>query len=240
MCAREASLLELVRSIHLNPVRAKLVADPADYRWSSHRSYLGVEAGPGIDAQPVLAQFGDQPNEARQRYREFVGVVQGDPPRPEYYQRVLGDETFKEDVERRRTPGPERPALRVRTPQALLDLVARSAGLPRARILGSERSIAVVRARRLFVQACQHAAIPGKEVATFLGRDAGLISRMGRMDEARAGAGRPIARVKVKKSSLTPSRSRAVPCPVFSPLVRAGHYRRDGRQVGLGECPCGT
>jgi REP element-mobilizing transposase RayT len=184
VCAREAYLLELVRYIHLNPVRAKVVADPADYRWSSHRSYLGMEAGPGVDAQPVLAQFGDQPSEARQRYREFVGAAQGGPPRPEYYQRVLGDETFKEDVERRRTTGPDRAASRVRTPQALLDAVARVVGIPRSRILGSELSIAVVRARRLFVQACQQSAISGKEVATLLGRDAGLISRMGRMDEA--------------------------------------------------------
>lgn len=184
VCAREAYLLELVRYIHLNPVRAKLVVDPADYRWSSHRSYLGMEAVPGVDVQPVLAQFAERPSAARQRYREFVGAARGDTARPEYYQRVLGDETFKEDVERRRTPGPARPASRARTPHELLDLVARSAGLPRARILGPERSIAVVRARRLFVQACQHSAIPGKEVATFLGRDAGLISRMGRMDEA--------------------------------------------------------
>jgi hypothetical protein len=57
-------------------------------------------------------------------------------------------------------------------------------GITRLRIIGPERSTAVVRARRLFVQACQHSAIPGTEVATFLGRDAGLISRMGRMDEA--------------------------------------------------------
>jgi REP element-mobilizing transposase RayT len=184
VCAREAYLLELVRYIHLNPVRAKLVADPADYRWSSHRSYLGTEAGPGVDVQPVLAQFAEQPSAARQRYREFVGAAQDSTARPEYYQRVLGDEMFKEVVERRRTPGPERPPSRARTPQALLDLVARFAGLPRARILGPERSIAVVRARRLFVQACQHSAILGKEVATFLGRDAGLISRMGRMDDA--------------------------------------------------------
>ena len=184
VCAREAYLLELVRYIHLNPVRAKLVADPAEYRWSGHRSYLGMEAGSDVDTQPVLAQFGEQPSEARQRYREFVRAAQGGPVRPEYYQRVLGDETFKEDIERRRTPGPERPASRARTPHEVIDLVGRSVGLPRARILGPGRSIAVVRARRLFVQACQHSAIPGKEVATFLGRDAGLISRMGRMDEA--------------------------------------------------------
>ncbi len=33
---REAYLLELVRYIHLNPVRAGLVSDPLDYPWSSH------------------------------------------------------------------------------------------------------------------------------------------------------------------------------------------------------------
>jgi len=37
-------LLALVRYIHLNPVRAGLVADPAAYRWSSHRVYLGERA----------------------------------------------------------------------------------------------------------------------------------------------------------------------------------------------------
>ena len=187
MCARDAYLLELVRYIHLNPVRAKLVADPADYRWSGHRSDrsdLCLEAGSPVDAQSVLAQFTDQPSEARRRYREFVGAVHGGTPRPEYYQRVLGDEVFKAEVERRRAPGSERPASRARTPQDLLDVVPRAVGVPRSRIIGPERSPAVMRARRFFVQACQHSAIPGTEVATFLGRDAGLISRMGRMDEA--------------------------------------------------------
>ena len=32
-------LLELVRYIHLNPLRAKLVDNPDHYRWSSHISY---------------------------------------------------------------------------------------------------------------------------------------------------------------------------------------------------------
>jgi len=90
--------------------------------------------------QPVLAQLADQPSEARRRYREFVGAAHGGPPRPEYYQRVLRDKTFKEEVERRRTPGLNRHASRSRTPQDLLDLVVRSVGLPRSRILGSERS----------------------------------------------------------------------------------------------------
>jgi hypothetical protein len=42
--ARDSYLLELVRYIHLNPVRAKLVADPADNRWNSHRAGIGTLA----------------------------------------------------------------------------------------------------------------------------------------------------------------------------------------------------
>ena len=38
LCDRNEYLLVLVRYIHLNPVRAGIVKDPADYRWSSHRS----------------------------------------------------------------------------------------------------------------------------------------------------------------------------------------------------------
>ena len=37
----DSYLLELVRYIHLNPVRTGLVKDPLDYPWSGHRAYLG-------------------------------------------------------------------------------------------------------------------------------------------------------------------------------------------------------
>lgn len=36
----------LLAYLHLNPVRARLVVDAADYRFSSHRAYLGFEAAP--------------------------------------------------------------------------------------------------------------------------------------------------------------------------------------------------
>jgi REP element-mobilizing transposase RayT len=121
VCARDSYLLELVRYIHLNPVRAKLVADPADYRWSTHRSYIGMEAESSVDTQPVLAQFADRPSEARRRYRAFVGAAGSGESRPEYYQRVLGDETFKEEVEERGAL-PDHPAARARTSEELLDL----------------------------------------------------------------------------------------------------------------------
>ncbi|MFH1114208.1 MAG: transposase [Pseudomonadota bacterium] len=42
----ESYLVELVRYVHLNPVRAGIVAEPADYRRRSRRAYLGKEALP--------------------------------------------------------------------------------------------------------------------------------------------------------------------------------------------------
>lgn len=41
LCDKDAYLLELVRYIHLNPVRAKLVMDLERYLWASHLNYLG-------------------------------------------------------------------------------------------------------------------------------------------------------------------------------------------------------
>jgi REP element-mobilizing transposase RayT len=71
----ERYLLELVRYIHLNPVRARLgvsIDDLDVYRWTGHAVLLGQRAFPAHDADFVLAHFGDTVGAARQAYREFV------------------------------------------------------------------------------------------------------------------------------------------------------------------------
>jgi putative transposase len=40
---RDEYFAEVLRYVVLNPVRAKLVAHPADYRWSSYRATAGLE-----------------------------------------------------------------------------------------------------------------------------------------------------------------------------------------------------
>jgi len=50
-------LLQLIRYIHLNPVRAGLVKDPVAYPWSSHRAYLGREELPWLSKDWVLSYF---------------------------------------------------------------------------------------------------------------------------------------------------------------------------------------
>lgn len=43
---RDAYLIEVCRYVELNPVRARLVESPADWRWSSYRAHVGVDPAP--------------------------------------------------------------------------------------------------------------------------------------------------------------------------------------------------
>lgn len=71
----DSYLLQLVRYIHMNPVRARLVGDPGAWEWSSHRVYLG-DAGqpPWLATAPVLERFHAQEPRARAAYRKFMGM----------------------------------------------------------------------------------------------------------------------------------------------------------------------
>src|SRR5512146_1265568 len=63
--------LALVRYIHLNPVRARMVKQPAAYSYSSHRAYLGREVLPWLTTNWVLGQFAPRLGMARSRYARF-------------------------------------------------------------------------------------------------------------------------------------------------------------------------
>lgn len=65
-------LLRLIRYIHLNPVKACMVSDPADYRWSSHRDYLGLQTQEWVCLKWVLDHFDRDPEIAIAAYELFV------------------------------------------------------------------------------------------------------------------------------------------------------------------------
>ncbi|MFQ5788597.1 MAG: transposase [Thermodesulfobacteriota bacterium] len=99
----ENYLLELVRYIHLNPVRAKLVKAPEDYKWSGHRAYLGNITCAWLTTELVLSQLADDLRTAIQKYEEFVFDGIGEGYRKEFHSgtlkgRVLGDDRFIEKV----------------------------------------------------------------------------------------------------------------------------------------------
>jgi REP element-mobilizing transposase RayT len=78
----EPYLLELVRYLHLNPIRTTLVPDLRAldrYPWTGHSALLGTVARPWQDTATILTQFGPNRRRARHAYRAFVaaGLLQG-------------------------------------------------------------------------------------------------------------------------------------------------------------------
>jgi len=71
---QESHLLELMRYIHLNPVRAGLAQNPRNYVWSSHNTYLGVDSKTEniIDKEKVLPYFSSDQKKSIKNYEDFV------------------------------------------------------------------------------------------------------------------------------------------------------------------------
>jgi REP element-mobilizing transposase RayT len=85
VCEDELYFLELVRYIHLNPIRAKLVKDLRElemYPYSGHSAVVGKIPRPWQETDEVLTRFGERRSEAIKKYREFVaeGLHQGRRP----------------------------------------------------------------------------------------------------------------------------------------------------------------
>jgi putative transposase len=70
---REGYLLEFGRYVVLNPVRAHMVSDVADWPWSSYGAMIGeVPAPPWLQTDWLLAQFSQQRKRAQLAYHDFV------------------------------------------------------------------------------------------------------------------------------------------------------------------------
>jgi REP element-mobilizing transposase RayT len=172
----EPYLLELVRYLHLNPIRAKVVPDLrrlARYPWTGHSALLGTVSRPWQDSQTVLGQFGATVPQARTAYQAFVaaGLPQG--RRPEFQgggllrshggwravaelrrgrERYLGDERVLGGTEfvahLQQTLAPAGPARPSRlTLEALIPRVCREVGLEPTGLTAGGRPAPVARAR---------------------------------------------------------------------------------------------
>jgi len=85
LCQEDSYLLELVRYIHLNPVRAQLVSEYrslAGYHYCGHGVIMGRRKITWQDTDYVLGIFGDKEAKAGMAYSRFVrnGIEQGNRP----------------------------------------------------------------------------------------------------------------------------------------------------------------
>ena len=157
----DSYLLELVRYIHLNPVRAGMVKEPEEYPWTGHNAYLEKEVLPWLTTEPMLARFGKAVDKARAGYRAFVLDGLGEEHRPEFHgagtdSRLLGDDNFMDKClsglgERQRRL----------TAQQIAEAVTRTYGM----------SLADLRANSQ-----QRIASEARAVAGWLARESGCVS----------------------------------------------------------------
>lgn len=140
-----------LRYIHRNPLRAGLVKDPAQWRWTSHRVYLGLEDDQRIDTSFMLSLFDPDPAKAREAYRRFM-----------------------EDL------GEPFPASGPWSEEKLIDgcrLIEREFGLAFGDLKCGEKRPDIVRARDIFIRKATKSGIPSLVVADFLGVDRSTVYR---------------------------------------------------------------
>lgn len=86
LCQQDLYLLELVRYIHLNPLRARIVKELKEldkYPYCGHSALMGKDKREWQDADYILRFFNRKYLTARRRYRQYVEKGLGDGRRPD-------------------------------------------------------------------------------------------------------------------------------------------------------------
>jgi REP-associated tyrosine transposase len=174
VCDRDSYLLELVRYIHLNPVRASLVKRPGKWQWSGHCEYLGKEKRGLIDSGPVMEQL-----KTAATYEAFIRDGAKVNYRAEWHPGdgapFLGPERFVKKIAKE--PAPPSSSRRI-TLRALLKSVAAKSGLATEILLRKGRLGSVVKARDRFIcEAVLQQGYLASQVASFLNCHPSNISR---------------------------------------------------------------
>jgi REP element-mobilizing transposase RayT len=187
LCQADRYLGELVRYIHLNPVRAKMVRKAERYPWSSQRAYLGLEE-PGVaDVDPVLRLFGARKAKARENFAQFVAAGARMGQRPELYEAsegcILGGEEFvdatihhiwerdNKSIRQRRV---ETEAFR---PEAMIGAAESVMNVDRSLLLGQSKAAGTVRAKEALIAAARSSGANTRELSALTGLNTSNISR---------------------------------------------------------------
>ena len=168
----ETYLLQLVRYIHLNPVKARLVSDPGAYAWSSHRCYRTREGPAWLARALILAHF-----ETRQAFARFVAEG-NDRSLEAFFQRkrwspFLGDAAFAAWALAKARLSSEHPRAHT-TPQfpsiqAVVETISQKMGIPAAEVLSSQRGVHNTALDLAIYTAGRIAGFPYAEICQYFG-----------------------------------------------------------------------
>jgi REP element-mobilizing transposase RayT len=176
LCQKDAYLLELVRYIHLNAVRSKLVSSAEKYPYSGEQAYRTGKPTLTVDPRRVLKMIGGVSG-----YRRFVQEGLGEGHQEHYYevedQRFLGEGEFGEGL-RREYEHEERPRKKRSLAQVIAEM-AKAVKIRPERLRDQGRARGVSRQRTMLAYVLvRRGGYSVKEVARYFGRDPTTISSL--------------------------------------------------------------
>ena len=175
---KDSYLMELCRYVVLNPVRAKLVEHPREWKWSSYRATAGIEGKPKwLETSWLLGSFGRRLKEASKAYKKFVeeGIGNNKSPWDEVKSGVfLGEEESLDKMgklllgeKNLDVPKYQKHILRP-TPEKVLECVAKAYGAKVEEIIKSRRRGNEARDSAIYLLK-KEAGLSSKEVGERLG-----------------------------------------------------------------------
>lgn len=179
----ENDLIDVVRAVHLWPVRQGLMRRPEHYPFSSHSDYMGVsdKSTDFLAIDPVLSNFFGDPESRRRSFAKFVEQMALEPDDygikeiyPGIGARSVSGKHLIKKAEKNFTSHSKRSSV-----QTLADRTSLLLNLNLSQIMGTSRRQDFVMARRLIATAAVVGAGRSvSEVATFLKKDKAQVSRL--------------------------------------------------------------
>src|SRR4030042_5678109 len=182
LCDRDEYLLSLVKYIHLNPVRAKIVKFPDKYQWSSQHSYIKKTDGINIiDTDQVLRMFSEDKQSARKLYSAYMSdsqIVKKEDVYNTIGQRILGSEEFLERVIEK-YDGELKKEKRERE-YTLFEIakgIEKICGVTLKQIREKSKSETITLGRRLLSLVEKEYGHKGKEIGQYVRKDPAIVTR---------------------------------------------------------------
>ena len=170
---KDSHLLEVCRYVVLNPVRARVVENPAEYSWSSYLATAGTaKPHPSLTTDWVLGQFSGKRGKAEQEYRKFVhwGIGQKTIWTEVRGQALLGEEGFVDklvDHLKKQKDIPEIPRSQRYAHRPSLE-----------KLFGPEIRMNMRKRREAIVKAAEQYGYRQSEIAAYLGLHYSSVSRI--------------------------------------------------------------
>ncbi|MBI5639950.1 MAG: transposase [Nitrospirae bacterium] len=208
LCDKDEYLLALIKYMHLNPVRAKIVKDPAEYHWSGHRSYAGKKDKQGlIDTDQVLRMFSEDKAAARRRYKEFMGDTVSVKKEDIYStvdQRILGDESFvdrvQEHYDAEKIEGKRTKEYTLKEIASVVEGVL-EVSLEEMRGKGKDRQIS--KGRQLLSVVAREYGYKCKEIAEYMRKDNSVVTRyLSEKENLKGAIGKVMEKLKEARTNV--------------------------------------